>query len=140
MLAVIDLDGTLIPFAPTPQEARVDGDTASLIEELANLPGVTVGISTGRQRELVEELVQGFPQLAIAAEHGVWRRAGGRWDAALPPIPQLDEIESSLRALAMRHPGALVERKSCSVCFHWRRVDAEHHDEVTAAAEVIVDE
>ncbi|MDQ3296088.1 MAG: trehalose-phosphatase [Myxococcota bacterium] len=140
VLAVIDLDGTLIPFAPTPQEARVDSDTAALLAELMAVPGVTVGISTGRQRELVVELEQLFPALPIAAEHGVWRRSEGMWSAALAAIPQLDEIEASLRALAAKHPGALVERKSCSVCLHWRRVDAAHHDLITAAAEVIVDE
>ncbi|MBA2543979.1 MAG: trehalose-phosphatase [Deltaproteobacteria bacterium] len=140
VLAVIDLDGTLIPFAPTPQEARVDSDTAALLAELMAVPGVTVGISTGRQRELVVELEQLFPALPIAAEHGVWRRSEGMWSAALAAIPQLDEIEASLRALAAKHPGALVERKSCSVCLHWRRVDAAHHDLITVAAEVIVDE
>ncbi len=140
VLAVIDLDGTLLPFAPTPQEARIDGDTQQLLEELLQLPGVTVGISTGRMRELVDDLVQRFPDLPIACEHGVWRRTGGTWQAALPPVPQLDEIEGSLRALAAKHPGALVERKSCSVCLHWRRVDAADHDAITASAEMIVDE
>jgi alpha,alpha-trehalose-phosphate synthase [UDP-forming]/trehalose-phosphatase len=140
VLAVIDLDGTLIPFAPTPQEARLDGDTIALLDELTRVPGIVVGISTGRQRELCEQLIERFPELPIAAEHGVWRRSRGTWEAALPAIPQLDEIETSLRTLAAKHPGALVERKSCSVCLHWRRVDAAHHDQITAAAEVIVDE
>jgi len=43
-------------------------------------------------------------------------------------LPQLDEVEQSLRRLAARHPGALIERKSCSVCLHWRRVSAAQHD------------
>lgn len=130
----------MIPFAPTPQEARVDGDAAALLDALSSLRGVTVGVITGRPRDLVEDLVARFPWLAIAAEHGAWRYADGVWDAALPAIPQLDEIEAQLAQLAARHPGALVERKSCSVCLHWRRVDAEHHDQIANAAEVIVDE
>jgi len=140
IILALDLDGTLIPFAPTPQEAIVDGEAAALLEELGALPGVTLGVISGRPRELVEDLPRRFPQLAIAAEHGVWRCAEGVWDAALAPIPQLDEIESQLRQLAARHPGALVERKSCSVCLHWRRVDVESHDRIASAAEVIVDE
>src|SRR5687768_7566904 len=130
----------MIPFAPTPQEARVDGDAASLLDALAKTPGVTVGIITGRPRELVDDLPLRFPTLAFAAEHGVWRYADGAWDAALAPLPVLDEIEHSLRVLAAKHPGSLVERKSCSVCLHWRRCDAEHHELIAAAAEVIVDE
>jgi alpha,alpha-trehalose-phosphate synthase [UDP-forming]/trehalose-phosphatase len=140
IILALDLDGTLIPFAPTPQEARLDDEVAALLEELGALPDLTLGVISGRPRELVEDLPRRFPRLAITAEHGVWRYADGVWDAALPPIPQLDEIEAQLRHLAARHPGALVERKSCSVCLHWRRVDAASHDQIASAAEVIVDE
>lgn len=141
IVLALDLDGTLIPFAPTPHEARVDGDAAALIADLSSLPGVTVGVVTGRPRELVEDLPSRFPNVVFAAEHGVWRCArNGPWESALPPIRELAEIESSLRTLAARHPGAIVERKSCSVCLHWRSVAPDAHDLVSAAAEVIVDE
>ena len=140
IILALDLDGTMIPFAPTPHEARVEGEPAALLEELCALPSVTVGVISGRPRELVEDLPRRFPRLAMAVEHGAWRHADGAWAAALPPIPQLDEIEGQLRQLAARHPGALVERKTCSVCLHWRRVDAATHDAIASAAEVIVDE
>jgi alpha,alpha-trehalose-phosphate synthase [UDP-forming]/trehalose-phosphatase len=140
LVIALDLDGTLLPFAPTPEEARIDGPTAALIEALAATPGVTLGIISGRPLRLVEDLPRRFPGVAFVAEHGVWRCAGGAWEAALRPVPQLDEIEQSLRQLAERNPGALVERKSCSVCLHWRRVAAEQHDAIAAAAEMLVDE
>ena len=140
LVVALDLDGTMIPFAPTPQEARLDGEAAELIRALVALPGVTVGVISGRPRDTIDEYPPLFPGVAFAAEHGVWRYQHGVWEAALPPVPQLDEIESSLRALAARNPGALVERKSCSVCFHWRMVAPDRHDEVAAAAEVLVDE
>ncbi|MBL9015941.1 MAG: trehalose-phosphatase [Myxococcales bacterium] len=140
LVIALDLDGTLIPFAATPEEARIDGDTAALLEALSELPAATVGIVSGRPRDLVDDLVTRFPRLSVAAEHGVWRFTNGAWTAALPPVVQLDEIAQSLSALAQRHPGALIERKSCSVCLHWRRVGGEHHDEIAQAAEVLVDE
>ena len=140
LVIALDLDGTLLPFAPTPHEARIDDDTAALLTALAELPGVTVGVISGRPLALVEDLPAQFPALVFAAEHGVWRYADGAWTAALPPVPELDEIEQALTNLARRHPGALVERKSCSVCLHWRRVDTEHHDLIAAAAEDMVDE
>jgi len=140
LVIALDLDGTLLPFAPTPEEARLDGDTAALIAALAASPGVTLGIISGRPRHLVEDLPPRFPGVAFAAEHGVWRYSGGAWDAALPAMPQLDEIERALRQLAERNPGALVERKSCSVCLHWRRVAPAQHDAIAAAAEIVVDE
>jgi trehalose 6-phosphate synthase len=140
LIAAIDLDGTMIPFAPTPHEARLDGAAAAMLDALAALPNLTVGLISGRPRALMEELPARFPAIAMAAEHGVWRCTNGTWEASLAPIPQLDEIEQSLAQLAARYPGALVERKSCSVCLHWRRVEFEQQDKVIAAAEVIVDE
>jgi len=140
IVAAVDLDGTLIPFAPTPQEAVPDGDTMALIDDIAATPGVTLGVISGRPRPLVEDLAKRYPSVAFAAEHGVWRHANGQWEAALDPVPQLDEIERSLVGLAKRYPGALVERKTCSVCLHWRRVEEPWHHRITAAAEVIVDE
>src|SRR5262245_14201615 len=140
IVAAVDLDGTLLPFAPTPLEAKLDDETADLIGKLSHAPGVTMGIISGRARELVEDLAHRFPKVAFAAEHGVWRCASGVWESALDPVPQLDEIERMLTGLAKRYPGALVERKTCSVCLHWRRVEGVHHDRIAAAAEVIVDE
>jgi trehalose 6-phosphate synthase len=140
LVIALDLDGTLLPFAPTPAEARLDDAAAQLIETLSATPGVTLGIISGRPLPLVEDLPPRFPRIAFAAEHGVWRCANGVWEAALKPVAQLDEIEQSLRQLADRHPGALVERKSCSVCLHWRRVSTVHHDAIAAAAEMLVDE
>ena len=80
IVAAIDLDGTLLPFAPTPQEAVIDSDTAALIDQLANCPGLTFGIISGRPRALVEDINKRFPTIALAAEHGVWRYASGVWE------------------------------------------------------------
>jgi len=79
LVIALDLDGTLLPFAPTPEEAKLDGATASLIEALAATPGVTVGIISGRPLKLVEDLPPRFPGVAFVAEHGVWRCANGVW-------------------------------------------------------------
>ena len=140
LVIALDLDGTLIPFAPTPAEAVVDGDAAMLLDALPQLSNVTVGVITGRPRGLVADLVGRFPRVAFAAEHGVWRFADGAWDAAMAPLVELEEIAASLTGLTQRFPGALIERKSCSVCLHWRQVSAEQHDAIIAVAEVIVDE
>ena len=140
LVIALDLDGTLIPFAPTPAEAVVDGDAAMLLDALPQLSNVTVGVITGRPRGLVADLVGRFPRVAFAAEHGVWRFVDGAWDAAMAPLVELEEIAASLTGLTQRFPGALIERKSCSVCLHWRQVSAEQHDAIIAVAEVIVDE
>src|SRR5262249_26819539 len=120
LVVALDLDGTLLPFAPTPHEAVIDAETGALLAAVASAPGVTCGIVSGPPRPRVEDLVTRFPTVAWAAEPGVGRYANGIGEAALPPLPQLDEVENALGVLARRYPGALVERKSCSVCLHWR--------------------
>ncbi len=140
LVIALDLDGTLIPFAPTPHDAKIDGDTAALVSALSTSPGVTLGLVSGRPRDMMEDLPARFPNVALAAEHGVWRCGNGVWEAALPPVPQLDEIERSLRSLAARYQGTIVERKSCSVCLHWRLVGSAEHAQISNAAEILVDE
>ena len=52
LVIALDLDGTLIPFAATPHQARLDGDSAALLDALAELPAVSLGIVSGRPRDL----------------------------------------------------------------------------------------
>ncbi len=140
LVVALDLDGTLIGHAPTPAEARLDGDSAALVDALAASPGVLLGIVSGRRRDLLEDLPPRFPTVAFAAEHGAWRCAKGVWELAIPAMPQLDDLDKSLTALAAQHPGAVVERKSCAVCLHWRLVAAGEREAIETAAEAIADE
>ena len=70
-----DLDGTLIPFAPTPEEARIDEERLDLLRNLSALPGVTVAVVSGRSRESLDRLLSGAPEISLVAEHGGWKRA-----------------------------------------------------------------
>ena len=140
LVVALDLDGTLIGYAATPAEAHVDGATAAVVEALAKSPGVLLGIVTGRKRELVEDLPARLPGVPFAAEHGAWRYVNGVWELAAPAVPERDELDRSLTALAARHPGALVERKTCSICLHWRLVATGEREAIESAADAIAEE
>jgi trehalose 6-phosphate synthase len=133
-----DLDGTLLPFAPTPDEARLDAERTRVLRDLSTLPGVSVAVVSGRTRESLERLLSEVPGVIQVAEHGGWRRASGAWQATAEADPvALGELSRSLEAIAARHPGALVERKTWSVTFHYRRLPFSERDEAlieTAAA------
>ena len=73
-----DLDGTLVPFARTPDEARPDPEAIALIETLATLPGVTMSIVSGRPRSWLEAFFTS-PNVFLVAEHGATRRGAGAW-------------------------------------------------------------
>jgi trehalose 6-phosphate synthase len=136
-----DLDGTLIPFAATPREARPGPGLVELLAELATLPGLVAAVVSGRPREDLEALFSGAPGLLLVAEHGGWRRGRGSWHAVLDesPHPALAELAESLDRLAGRHPGALVERKTWSVALHRRRVAEAERTALSAAAAAAVD-
>jgi len=76
---LVDLDGTLIPFTPTPEGARPGPELLRLIVDLAASPGMTVAVMSGRPREALEGLFAGAADLLLVAEHGGWRRDAGAW-------------------------------------------------------------
>ena len=74
--------------------------------------------------------------LFLVAEHGGWRRGRGAWEPLASGQP--DEVESlheELRRVVLHYPGALIERKTWSLAFHFRKVALEDRD----AAEVEVE-
>src|SRR5437667_10551776 len=72
-----DLDGTLIPFGMTPEEAKVEPAVAALLRDLAALPGVQVAAVSGRLRDSLESMLANVPGIFLVAEHGGWARAKG---------------------------------------------------------------
>jgi len=134
-----DLDGTLVPFASSPEEARPDADAVKLVTDLASLPGVTVAIVSGRPKDWLESFFPG-DQVFLVAEHGAYRRGAGAWEnvGALEPSP-LGELAGELEALVARHPGALLERKNTTVALHYRNVRRGRRGELLIEAFGIID-
>jgi trehalose 6-phosphate phosphatase len=116
---LLDLDGTLLDIAPTPDSVVVpDGLVATLAALQAALDGA-LAIVTGRAIPVVD----GFLRHAFAAagEHGGALRLtpGGRTERPdLPSVP-LDWIARG-EALAAAHPGAILERKARGFALHFR--------------------
>jgi trehalose 6-phosphate synthase len=134
-----DLDGTLVPFASAPEDARPDQTVVALIDALAALPGVTVAIVSGRPREWLESFFTS-ERVFLVAEHGACRRGAGAWEnvADLHPAP-LGALAEDLEKLARRHEGALLERKSTTVALHYRQVRRGRRGELLIEAYGIID-
>jgi alpha,alpha-trehalose-phosphate synthase [UDP-forming]/trehalose-phosphatase len=140
LVVALDLDGTLVPYALTPDAAVIDEPLVELLTRLSSLPRTTVAIVSGRPRSMLVDLVARLPALVYVGEHGAWRAADGATTDVLPPTPELAELEAALRALAARAPGAIVEHKQASVCLHWRAVPHATRDVLVTGAETRVDE
>ena len=121
MALLLDLDGTLIDFAPTPDGVVVPPALITSLQTLKNRLGGALAIITGRPVAEVEALLPGIAH-AVAGEHGgALRPAPG---AALereasPAVPEA--WLKRARMVVGAHPGTLLERKASGVALHFRK-------------------
>jgi trehalose 6-phosphate synthase/phosphatase len=127
LLLLLDYDGTLVPFAPTPDLAAPDEELLGIVAALAARPGAEVHVVSGRRRDTLERWLGALP-LGLHAEHGHWSRPrGGAWKAAeVGPTAWREPVLAILRDFAERTPGSLVEEKTASVAWHYRSADPEY--------------
>ncbi len=120
---LLDFDGTLVPLAARPDLARPDAGLVRLLDELAASPGLIVAVVSGRGRADLERCFEASKSLWLAAEHGALLRGDGVWRSLLTGEgSEMDDLHATLEGLARREAGAMVERKSWSVAFHFRGV------------------
>jgi trehalose 6-phosphate synthase/phosphatase len=126
VLLLLDYDGTLVPFAPTPDLARPDRELIALLERLAALPDTEVHLVSGRRRATLERWLGSLP-IGLHAEHGLWSRPPrGEWSAvALGDLPWREPVLGILRHFAERTPGSLVEEKTAGMAWHYRGAEPE---------------
>jgi len=121
MALLLDVDGTLIDFAPTPDEVVVPPDLPDSLRSLRALLGDALAIITGRPVSQIDALFGDIPY-AVAGEHGgLIRHAPGEavMRGASPPIPE-DWLKRA-RMVIGAHPGTLLERKANGVTLHFRK-------------------
>jgi trehalose 6-phosphate synthase/phosphatase len=124
---LLDYDGTLVPFAPTPELAEPDDELICLLHDLAARPCTEVHIVSGRTCKTLDSWLGALP-IGLYAEHGLSSRplGTGMWmTATLPPQNWRPVVVDLMRAFAARTPGALVEEKDAGVAWHYRLADPE---------------
>ena len=117
----LDVDGTLIDIAETPDAVQVDTALLDLIERLYRVSGGAVALVSGRSISDLERYL-GTLRLPLAGQHGLERRdaAGRLWIHAAPPQAKSAIKEALLPALA-RYPGLLLEDKGLTLALHYRK-------------------
>lgn len=117
----LDVDGTLIDIAETPDAVLVDTDLLDLIARLHRASGGAVALVSGRPISDLEGLL-GVLRLPMAGQHGLERRdvAGRLWIHAAPPEAKC-AIKAALLPVLERHPGLLLEDKGLTLALHYRQ-------------------
>ena len=92
LLLLLDYDGTLVPFTPTPELARPDREVLELLRALATRPDTEVHLVSGRPQNVLQEWVGDLP-IWLHAEHGFLSRdpATRQW----VPAAELGEAGAS---------------------------------------------
>jgi trehalose 6-phosphate synthase/phosphatase len=121
---LLDYDGTLVPIARTPAEATPDRELLQLMAALAQRPETMVLVVSGRARDTLASWFGHLP-IELWAEHGVWHRPAGAsaWEMAIS-VPCCDWLEGTrllMEEFAAATPGAVVETKTSSIAWHYRR-------------------
>lgn len=124
---LLDYDGTLVPFAVTPELARPDAELRALLGDLAAHPGWEVHIVSGRGRDDLALWLGSLP-IGLHAEHGLWSRLPGSttWvGGSTVDMSWRDAVAAILEDFTARTPGSRVEEKESSLAWHYRACDRE---------------
>ena len=127
LLALLDYDGTLVPYTATPELARPDPSLLELLGALAARPRTEIHVVSGRARETLEYWLGALP-IALHAEHGFWSRGidGSEWTPAAEVTGAWREPALGiLHDITARTPGSLIEVKSVALAWHYRMADRE---------------
>jgi trehalose 6-phosphate synthase/phosphatase len=127
-LILLDYDGTLANFVPTPDPAAATPSTllTGLLTDLTQLDNTTVAIVSGRPRAALESWFHDIPALALAAEHGAWLKSEGKWHQEKATLAHHREaILAILGHFAERTPGVQIEQKDFAIVWHYRNVPPE---------------
>jgi trehalose-phosphatase len=126
LAVLLDVDGTLAPIAPRPEEAAVPAETRKVVAALAALPDVRVALVSGRAAADARRMV-GVANVWVIGNHGfeVVSPDGGEL-----PQPELEPWRSAVARAARRIaplvapvPGVLLEDKGWTLSVHYRLAD-----------------
>jgi trehalose 6-phosphate phosphatase len=115
----LDLDGTLAPIMPRPDDVGPDPRRARLLQRLHAAFDERVAVVSGRDLSNLDYILGGGVK-AIGAVHGLMRRAADGQVITRDPHPGLADARRILVELAHCERGLLFEDKGLSVALHYR--------------------
>jgi trehalose 6-phosphate phosphatase len=120
----LDVDGTLLDIAATPDRVRVDPSLQALLDATRESLDGAVALISGRSLAQLDALFA--PVLWTAAgQHGLERRdAAGHIHRARLDDSALTDARLAMAAAAAEAPGAVLEDKGLALALHYRQAPA----------------
>jgi trehalose 6-phosphate phosphatase len=132
---LLDIDGTILDFAPSPQQVFVPAGLRETLTRLDALTAGAVALVSGRSLNDVD-LIFSPLQIAAIGGHGAELRATGGGQAVQRARPLPAALKRKLIAIRDLGPGILAEDKGYSLALHYRLAPAQG-DAVRAAVATI---
>jgi len=124
----LDIDGTLIDLAATPDAVEVPATLAPTLAEARSRLGGALAIVSGRTLAEIDRLMAPL-HLPCVGEHGaVIRRPDGAIERAGADRKVPPSWKQSLHAEARNWPGVLVEEKTYGVAVHFRQAPGRERE------------
>ena len=118
---LLDVDGTLIEIAATPQAVRVPPSLKHTLSRLRDALDGALCLVSGRPIADLDNLFAPL-QVAIVGGHGAEIRTSPTGEIAGAAAGLSQELREQLLAIATETPGLIAEEKGHSVALHYRLV------------------
>lgn len=125
-LLLLGYDGTLVPFAEKPDQAKPDIGLVSVLKMLSGNSKNTLVFVSGRDRSFMDRWLGKIP-CGLVAEHGAWvKKSSPKWS-------EFNSLSSGWKKLlkpilknyVLLVPGSFIEEKEYGISWHYRRADPE---------------
>lgn len=126
LVLACDLDGTLAPIVPRPEDARILDTSARALALLARLPLTSVALISGRGDDSLATFAGPLGRVHRGSEHGSVIAFAGGARLRLGRVLEAEErrrLHADFEVAAAGLDGAWVEDKPRGVCLHLRGVD-----------------
>lgn len=116
----LDLDGTLIDIADTPETVVVPEALPALLERLARGLDGALAIISGRPLEQIDRLLHPH-RFVIAGLHGLEWRLSPDARPVVDHCLSIEELRPAIRTIGESFGGVLMEDKGNALAIHYRR-------------------
>ena len=120
-LLLLDYDGTLVEYAPTPERAAPSEEVIHLLTMLMSDTRNTVVLISGRPPETLDRWF-GDTGVDAAAEHGHFVKRSGHWRRTTTENNDWKPmVKKHMSAAAGDVSGSFIEEKGTSLVWHYRQ-------------------
>lgn len=118
---LLDVDGTILDIAPSPQEVRVPDSLRRALATIADSVGGALALVSGRPISDLDAIFAPL-RLPLIGGHGAEIRPADGAAVERRAAPLDPALAQTLKDIAARHSGILIEDKGYSLALHYRAV------------------